>query len=67
MSRKKGTDSFKIIIKIEVVHAGIAKYVNTKFDTSNYKVKRPLSRGKNKSNWINEKGIGRKMLTRFVW
>ena len=36
MSRKKGTDSFKIIIKIEVVHAGIAKYVNTKFDLKDH-------------------------------
>ena len=36
ISREKGTDSFKIIIKIDVVHAGIAKYVNTKFDLKDH-------------------------------
>ena len=41
------TDSFIIYIKSEDVYEDIADNVEKKFDTSDYKVNRPLSKGKN--------------------
>ena len=47
------TNSFIVYIKTENIYVGITQYVETRFDTSNYELERPLSKEK-KSNWINE-------------
>ena len=50
------TDSFIVYIKTDDIYKDIAKDVETRFDTSNYELERPLLKGKNqKSNWINER------------
>ena len=51
------TGSFIVNIKTEDIRIYISKDVETKFDTSNYLLDRPLPKGKNKkkSNWIDEK------------
>ena len=50
------TDSFIMNIKTEDFYKDIANDVEKRFDTSNYEVNRPLSKGKNKkSNWVNER------------
>ena len=41
-------DSFIIYIKTEDIYKDIAEIVETRFDTSNYKLDRPLSKGKYK-------------------
>ena len=71
--KQKGTfcyidaDSFTVYIKTEDIYISIAKDVETRFDTSNYELHRPLHRAKNK------KGIGLmkddldgKIMTEFV-
>ena len=42
------TDSFIVYIKIGVIYKDIAEDVETRFYTSNYKLDRPLPKGKNK-------------------
>ena len=42
-----GTDRISYII-IEDIYVGIAEDVATRFDSSNYELERPLTRGKNK-------------------
>ena len=43
-------------MKTEDIYSVIAKYVKTRFDTSNYELDRPLPKGKKqKSSWISEK------------
>ena len=42
------TDSFIVYIKTDDIYKDIAEDVETRFDTSNYKLKRPLPKGKNK-------------------
>ena len=37
------------------IYVDIVKDVETRFDTSNYELDRPLAKGKNKSNWINKR------------
>ena len=50
------TDSFTVYIKTDDICKDIAEDVETRFDTSNYELDRPLSKGKNKTtNWINER------------
>ena len=50
------TDSLIVYPKTENIYVNVAKYVETRFDTSNYELDRPLPNGKKlKSNWINEK------------
>ena len=41
------TDIFNIYIKAENMYKDILEDAETKFDTSNYNVNRPLSMGKN--------------------
>ena len=49
------TDSFTVNIKKKKdIYVDIAKEVETRFDTPNYEIERPLSKGK-KCNWVNEK------------
>ena len=50
-----GTDSFIVYIKTDNICKDIADDVETRFDTSNYELDRPLPKEKKKSNWINEK------------
>ena len=40
-----GINSFTIYIKTEDIYANIAKDVETRFDTSNYELERPLGKG----------------------
>ena len=50
------TDSFIVYIKTDDIYKNIAENVENRFDTSNYKLDRPLPEGKKlKSNWINER------------
>ena len=50
------TDSFIVYIKTGNIYTYIEKDNETRFDTSNYELDRPLPKGKNlKSNWINER------------
>ena len=48
------TDSLIVYIKTDDVYKEIPEYVETRFDTSNYELVRPLPDRK-KSNWINER------------
>ena len=50
------SDSFIAYIKSEDIYVHIANDAETWFNTSNYKLERPLPKGKNeKRRWINEK------------
>ena len=42
------TESLILYIKTDDIYKDIAKDVETKFDTSNYDLKKPLPKGKNK-------------------
>ena len=42
------TGSFIVYMKTEDIYSVIAKYVKTRFDTSNYELDRPLPKRKNK-------------------
>ena len=41
------TDSFIVYIKTEDIYVDIEKYPKTRFDTLNYELYRPFSKGKN--------------------
>ena len=54
-------------IKIDVIYKGIAEDLETKFDTSNYELDRPLPKGKNKKViGLMKDELGRKIVTKFV-
>ena len=40
-----GINSFTVYIKTEDIYANIVKDVETRFDTSNYELERPLGKG----------------------
>ena len=42
------TDSFIVYIEVDDIYKDIAEDVETRFDTSNYELDRPSSKGKNK-------------------
>ena len=42
------TDGFVVYIKTDGIYKYIAENVETRFDTSNYELDRPLPKGKNK-------------------
>ena len=42
------TGSFTVYIKTDDIYKDIAEDVETRFDTSNYQLERPLPKGKNK-------------------
>ena len=42
------TDSFLVYIKTEDLYKDIAENIETRFDTSNYELDKPLPKGKNK-------------------
>ena len=43
-----GTESFIVYIETEDIYSEIAKDVETRFNTSNYELSRPLAKEKNK-------------------
>ena len=48
--------SLIVYVKTEDIYSDVGKDVETRFDTSNYELDRPLpKRKKKKSNWINER------------
>ena len=50
------TGSFIAHVKIDNIYKDIAEDVETRFDTSNFELDRPLPKGKNKKSvWINER------------
>ena len=61
------TDSFIVYIKTDNTYKDIAEDVRTRFDTSNYELDRPLSKGKNKivTGLMKDKLEG-KIMTKFV-
>ena len=60
-------DSFIIYIKTEDIYKDIVGIVETRFDTSNYELDRPLSKGKNKKVIeLMKNKLGRKLMTKFV-
>ena len=60
-------DSFIVYIKTGDIYIGIAEDVETRFDTSNYELDRPLPKGKNKKviGLMKDK-LGRKIMTKFL-
>ena len=61
------TDSFIVYIKTDDIYKDIAKTVETRFDTSNYQLDRPLFKEKNKKLIGLMKGeLGGKIITKFV-
>ena len=55
------TESFIVDIKTDDIYKDIAEDVETRFDTSNHKLKRPLPKGKNKKVIGLIRVIGEKM------
>ena len=61
------SESFIVYIKTECIHLDIVKDVESRFDTSNYELDRPLPNGKNKKVFglMNDE-LGRKIITEFT-
>ena len=60
------TESFIVYIKADDIYKDIAD-VETRFDTSNYELDRPLPKGKNKKViGLMKDELGRKIMTKFV-
>ena len=60
------TDSFIVYIKTDVIYKDIAENVETRFDTSNYKLDRPLPKEKSKRViGLNKDELGGKIRTQF--
>ena len=63
----KDTDGFIFHVKTEDFYEDISDDVEERFDTSNYKVKRPLPAGKNKKVvWLMEDELVGEIMTEFV-
>ena len=61
------TDSFIVYIKTDGIYKDIAEHVETRFDTSNYELDRPLPKGKNKKVTGIMKGqFGGRIMTKIV-
>ena len=63
------TDSFIVYIKTDGNYKDIAEDVETRFDTSNYELDRPLAKGKNKYIKIiglMKDELGRRIMIKFV-
>ena len=61
------TGSFIVYVKTEHICIDIAKDVEPRFDTSNYKLERPLTKGKNKKSiGIMKDELGGKLMTAFA-
>ena len=61
------TESFIVYIKTDGIDKDIVENVETRFDTSNYELDRPVPKGKNKKviGLIKNK-LGGKIMTKFV-
>ena len=57
------TESFIVHVKTDDIYKDIAEDAETRFDTSNYQLNRPLK----KSNWINERRIRWKNYDKICW
>ena len=61
------TDSFIVYIKTNDIYKDIAEDIDTGFDTSNYELKRPLPKGKNKKViGLIKSELVRKIMTEFI-
>ena len=61
------TDSFIVCIKTDDIYKDIAEDVETRFDTSNYELDRPLPKEKNeKVIGLMKDELGKKIMTKFV-
>ena len=62
------TDSFLVYIKTDYIYKDIAEDIETRFDTSNDELDRPLPKGKNKNiiGLINDK-LSEKSIVFFVF
>ena len=61
------TDSLIVYIKSEDIYLDIAYHVEIRFDTSNYDLDRPLSKGKNKKLiGLMKDELGGKIMTQFA-
>ena len=59
--------SFIVYIKTDGIYKDIAEDVETRFDTSNYELDKPLPKGKNeKVIGLMKDELGRKIMTTFV-
>ena len=60
-------DSFIVYIETDDIYKDIAEDVKTRFDTLNYKLDRPLRKGKNKKVIrLRKDELGGKIITKFV-
>ena len=57
---------FIVYIKTDDIYKDIAEYVQTRFDTSNYKLDRSLQKEKNEKVIGLMKNVGIKIMTKFV-
>ena len=61
------TDSFIVCIKTQDIYNDIVEDVETSFETSNYKLDRPLPKWKNKKViGLMKDELGRKIMTKFL-
>ena len=61
------TNSFIVCIETNDIYNDIAKDIETRFDTSNYELDRPLPKGgKKKVIGLMKDELGGKMMTKFV-
>ena len=62
------TDSFIVLVKTDDIYKDIAEDVETKFDTSNFEIDRPLPKGKNKKVLgLMTDELGGQILQRICW
>ena len=62
------THSFTEYIKTDDIYKDIAEGVETRFDTSNYELNRPLPKGKNKKIiGVMKDELGKKKHERICW
>ena len=67
MSVGMDTESFIIYIKTDYIYKDVAENVETRFDTSNYELDRPLPKGKNiKVIGLMEDELVGKIVAKFV-
>ena len=62
-----GYRQFHLYIKTDDIYKNIAEEVETRFDTPNYELERPLPKGKNKKViGLMKDELGEKIMTKFV-
>ena len=59
------TDSFIVYNKIDDIYKYIAEDVEPRFDTSNYELDRPLTKGESKAIGLMKDELRRKIMTKF--